>query len=176
MIATIRELYGWDPEQFKQFVIRPVVLNDKLQEKLSFDNTLNAAQRSQADTVLELVMKGDQKFEDIAKRYSEDVYSSNGGDLGFVNRGEQAKEIDEAAFTIGLNEPSALIHTKYGFHIIKVLERKTVDGQEQAHILQITIAAPSVDQFLTTKLGEYRVWLFWQQVAWDAKQGRVVSD
>lgn len=176
VMNTIRQLYGWTPEQFKQYVIRPVVINDKLQEKLSFDDQLNTTQRQQAERVLELVRKGDEKFEDLAKKYSEDVYATSGGDIGFVNRGEQAKEIDDIAFTMELNTPSDIIHTKYGFHIIKVLERKTVDSQEQAHVLQITIAAPSVDQYLTTQLATYRVWLIWPQVAWDAKQGRVIGD
>ncbi len=174
--ATIRQLYRWTPEEFKQNVVRPVVVNDKLQEKLSFDSTFNQSSRRQAERVLAIVKRDDQPFADLAKAYSEDVYGANGGDVGFISRGEQAKEIDDAAFNLVVGAVSDLVHTKYGFHILKVTEKKTADGRDQARLSQITIAAPSVDQYVTRQLQRLGVNVLWRGLRWDAKQGRTVAD
>lgn len=173
--ATIRQLYQWTPEEFKRNVIRPVVVNDKLQEKLSFDPILNQASRQQAERVLAIVKRGDQSFADLAKAYSEDVYGASGGDVGFIGRGEQAKEIDDAAFNLPVGTVSDLIHTKYGFHILKVTEKKTVDGNDQVRLSQITMAAPSVDRHVTSELRRLGVMVLWRGLRWDAQQGRVVT-
>lgn len=172
---TIRRLYNWSPEEFKQNVIRTVVAQDKLQSKLSFDDSLNTTSRQQADRVLALVKAGQQSFEDLAKAYSDDAYGAQGGDLGFVPRGSQDKVIEDAAFSLPIDSVSGLLHTKFGFHIIKVVERKTVDGQDQAHLKQIFIAAPSVDQFLTTAMAKQRVWVWLPRIAWDATHGQATA-
>ncbi len=171
--ATIRQLYGWSPEQFKQQVIRPAIIRDKLQEKLSFDASISAAAKTQAEKVLGLVKAGQETFTDLAKKYSDDVYGANGGDLGFVKQGEQTKEIDDLAFTLELNQVSDIIHTKYGYHIIKPTERKTVNGVEQVHLLQITILAPQVDDYLNTELKKTSVSVFVHGLGWDKQNSRV---
>lgn len=173
--ATIQQLYGWTPEAFKRNVIRPAVLRDKLQEKLSFDDQLSASAKAQADRVLALVRQGQLSFNDLAKTYSDDVYGAAGGDLGFVGQGEQVKEIDEVVFNLEVNQVSDLIHTKYGFHIIKPIERTTVDGREQVHLLQITILAPQVDAYLNTAVKSVGVQVWAPRLRWDRDQGRAVS-
>lgn len=172
---TIKQLYHWTPEQFKQHVLRTVVARDRIQEKLSFDAQLNAPSRQQADRVLALVTSGSQSFQDLAKKYSDDAYGASGGDLGFVTPGSQAKAIDDAAAALSVDQVSDVVHTKYGFHILKVLERKTVDGQEQTHLLQIFIAAPSVDQYLTAWLQTHQVRVWLPGLSWDEHQGQVTT-
>ncbi len=172
---TVRQLYNWSPEQFKQNVIRTVVGRDKLQEKLSFDPELSAAAQKQADRVLALVHDGQQSFEDLAKSYSDDAYGAQGGDLGFVSRGTQVQEIDDAAFSLPVGSTSQVIHTKYGFHIIKIIELITVDGQDQVHLKQIFIAAPSVDQYLTSWLKQRTVWVWLPDLKWDRLNGQATA-
>lgn len=173
--STIRQLYGWTPEQFIANVIRPAIIRDKIQEKLSFDESISGAEKKQAEEVLALLKEEKETFFDIAKKYSDDVYGTNGGDLGFVKQGEQAKEIDEAAFTVDINQLSDIIHTKYGYHIIKPLERKTVDGVDQVHLLQITILAPQVDDYLNTALKDSSVQVYVRGLGWDTASARVVK-
>jgi parvulin-like peptidyl-prolyl isomerase len=61
------------------------------------------------------------KFEDLAKKESDDVGSgSNGGDLGAFNRGQMVPEFEKAAFELKPGEVSAPIRTQFGYHIIKV--------------------------------------------------------
>ncbi|MEM4992138.1 peptidylprolyl isomerase [Priestia sp. SB1] len=64
-------------------------------------------------------------FSKLAKEYSIDTATaSNGGDLGEFKRGDMVTEFSDAAFSIKLNTISDVIKTDYGYHIIKVTERK----------------------------------------------------
>lgn len=173
--SVIRQLYNWTPEQFKQHVLWTVVARDKLQEHLSYDETLNTSSLRQANAVLDLVKAGKQSFEDIARSYSDDAHGAQGGDMGVVPRGTLVKEVDDAAFSLPLNQVSDLLHSKYGFHIIKVTQRSTDNGQDQAHIFEIFIAAPSVDQYVTARLKEEPVAFWLPGLGWDAHQGQVVA-
>ena len=89
-------------------------------------------------------------FEDAAKKYSEDPGSKElGGNLGYVPRGTFVKEFEKAAWTINLETLSPPIKTKYGYHLIEVLQRT---GQKVAlrHIL-ISVTTSEEDKSLTYK-------------------------
>ncbi len=171
---AIKDLYDWTPEQFKKYVLKVAVIREKLREKLSFDDTINAAQRQQAERVYALVKAGPAEFAELAKQYSEDVYGVSGGDLGFFAQGEHAKEIDEAAFSLDVGQVSDLVHTKFGWHILVVEEKKDVDGQDQVRARQIFIAAPSVDEYITAQLNRWGVRIWLSEFSWDKKTGQVL--
>jgi foldase protein PrsA len=64
-------------------------------------------------------------FSKLAKEYSIDTATaSKGGDLGEFKRSDMVTEFSDAAFSIKLNTISDVIKTDYGYHIIKVTERK----------------------------------------------------
>jgi len=89
-------------------------------------------------------------FEDAAKKYSEDPGSKElGGNLGYVPRGTFVKEFEKAAWTIDLETLSPPVKTKYGYHLIEVLQRT---GQKVAlrHIL-ISVTTSEEDKSLTYK-------------------------
>ena len=89
-------------------------------------------------------------FEDAAKKYSEDPGSKElGGSLGYVPRGTFVKEFEKAAWTIDLETLSPPVKTKYGYHLIEVLQRT---GQKVAlrHIL-ISVTTSEEDKNLTYK-------------------------
>jgi len=66
-----------------------------------------------------------ENFETLAKQYSEDPGSkSNGGLYRDIRRGDMVKPFEEAAFTVPVGQISDIIETQYGFHILKVIERK----------------------------------------------------
>jgi peptidyl-prolyl cis-trans isomerase SurA len=63
-------------------------------------------------------------FNILAMLYSEDPGSaSNGGELGFMMRGELEKPYADAAFSLTKNTVSKIIETKFGYHIIQLIER-----------------------------------------------------
>jgi len=68
-------------------------------------------------------------FGDMAKKYSEDATAANGGDIGWIVRGQTVKEFEEAAFSMKPGQVSDLIKTAYGIHILKVLDKQSAHLQ-----------------------------------------------
>lgn len=99
--------------------------------------------RSKAEDVLKRVRAGED-FAKLAKEFSTDPGSKDkGGDLGWFGHGQMVPEFEQAAFALKPGQVSDLVQTKFGYHIIKVDERKieTKDGkpEEQIHARHILI-------------------------------------
>ncbi len=71
----------------------------------------------------EALTKGED-FAEVAKRFSEGPSAPKGGDLGFFGRGQMVKPFEDKAFAMKPNEVSEPVRTRFGFHIIQVLEKR----------------------------------------------------
>jgi peptidyl-prolyl cis-trans isomerase C len=82
-----------------------------------------------AEEVHEKAKRGDD-FKALASEFSEDSSSAVGGDLGWVKKGQMIKPFEKVAFA--LQEPGdvgSLVKTKYGYHVIKLFEKKAARQQ-----------------------------------------------
>ena len=113
--------------------------------------TAKAGEKSRQDAmsrikeIQRLVRDDPSKFSELAKEYSEDPGSAtNGGDLGFVPRSTFVREFAEAASKLEPGEISDIVETQFGFHIIKLLEKRG-DKIHTQHIL-VTIKPSQQDE------------------------------
>ena len=78
----------------------------------------------EADNI-EKQLKEGKDFAELANQFSIDPGSNKtGGELGFFAKGVMVKEFEEAAFKLNINEVSNPIQTQFGYHIIKVVDKK----------------------------------------------------
>lgn len=73
------------------------------------------------------VEAGEVQFEKLARDFSEDGSAPEGGDLGWVGAGGFVPEFEEAMNALPINGLSSPVQTRFGLHLIQVLERRTVD-------------------------------------------------
>ncbi len=96
---------------------------------LNLEGRDEAEVRAQAEALLAQV-RGGADFAALAREHSQDVASaSRGGDLDFFGRGRMVPEFEAVAFSLEPGQVSDLVRTAYGFHIIKVTDKKAGDVQ-----------------------------------------------
>lgn len=77
-----------------------------------------------AKGILEKIRKGDD-FQALASEYSQDPGSkTRGGDLGFFGRGRMVRAFEDVAFSLEPGEVSDIVETNFGYHVIRVEERR----------------------------------------------------
>ena len=75
------------------------------------------------DLYNEIVNDG-KSFEEIAQAKSLCPSGQNGGDLGFFGKGMMVKPFEDAAFDLGIGEISKPVETQFGWHLIKLVDKK----------------------------------------------------
>lgn len=89
-----------------------------------------------AEMVLELVKAGDMTFEELVTEYSEDPGSVNNGGTYTFYKGMMAKEFEDAAFNMEIDEVSELVQTQFGYHIIKKLDHIKASEEDIQNVME----------------------------------------
>jgi peptidyl-prolyl cis-trans isomerase C len=92
------------------------------------------ATRDEATQLREKLRKNPQTFAEVARKSSIAPEGRNGGDLGYIGRGTGFPEVFDACFTMPLNVISDVTPSPYGFHLFKVVDKKSAQRRtfEQA--------------------------------------------
>jgi len=99
------------------------------------------AQRRTEDLLKQL--RAGAKFEDLARKYSEDPGSAKeGGSLGWIGKGRTVPEFEKAAFSLPKGQISDLVKSSYGFHIIRV------DDRQDAHMKTLDEVKDQIEPIL----------------------------
>lgn len=109
--------------------------------------------RARIDSVKMLLQQG-RNFEELAAIYSDDQGSKDkGGDLNYFGRRQMVQEFDEAVFNLQLGQVSDPVRTNYGYHIIKLTEKKPYptfeeDKEELKRLYKQTRYNPEYDAYV----------------------------
>jgi peptidyl-prolyl cis-trans isomerase SurA len=97
------------------------------------DAVTNSQQAKQKlEDIRTRIINGDD-FAELAKQYSDDTGSGGlGGDLGWFGKGMMVKEFQEVLDNTDINEISEVFRSPFGWHIVQVLGRRTVDETEES--------------------------------------------
>ena len=115
---SIEEYYNNNKKQFQ--VDRQIEASQIL---IKTNNKEESAAKEKINSIKEKINNG-ENFADMAKEHSEGPYSDKGGSLGFITKGQISEEFDKVAFNLSKGEVSSPVKTKYGYHLIKVHDKK----------------------------------------------------
>jgi foldase protein PrsA len=159
--SILTEKFGWSVDEFKHRVYISLLgqaLEESKIEQVSarhilFTTTADMTEeqknavKTKAQGVLDRIKNGDS-FEDLAKEFSEDPGSKEtGGDLGFFARGVMTPDFETPAFALAKGQVSDLVQTSYGWHIIKVEDKK---GEVKG----------SFNDWMEEQKKDMRIWVF----------------
>ena len=129
-----RDSIGKKPEELKMAHILIAFEPDTVQLRRA---------RVRADSLRDLIVKQKQPFDQVAQQFSDDPSSRVGGDLGTFGRGDMVAEFEDVAFKLKPMEISMPVRTRFGYHIIQVLEHfgKTDSTAERVHARHVMVQA-----------------------------------
>ncbi|HEX6046110.1 MAG TPA: peptidylprolyl isomerase [Pyrinomonadaceae bacterium] len=111
---------------------------------------VDKANRAKAEEVLKRA-RGGEDFGKLAAEFGSDGTKDKGGDLGWFGHGQMDPDFEKATYALKPGEISDIVQTRFGFHIIKLEERKTEtkDGktEEKVHARHILIADQNANPF-----------------------------
>jgi peptidyl-prolyl cis-trans isomerase D len=120
--AELKQYYGQHVAEY-QVPDRVKVSHILLKTEGKTPEEIATLEKTARDVVAKI--KAGADFAEMAKKYSEDSSAANGGEIGWIVRGQTVKEFEDTAFAMKPGQVSDLIKTTYGFHIVKVLDRQT---------------------------------------------------
>jgi parvulin-like peptidyl-prolyl isomerase len=100
------------------------------------------ATRRKAEAARARCLTGEEDFTSIARELSEGPSAPNGGDLGWVNRGQLVSPLSEAIFALQPGDISPVVQTRFGFHVATITDRRPAER------ISLEEASPQIEAFL----------------------------
>lgn len=171
--SNVEELpeFKKEMEQWKKNTIQKYFLKDQVKNKVPEDKVKEeyekqvAALKDQEEvkvrhilvkeeneikSVLKELDKKGKNFEEVAKKHSIDNSKASGGELGYIRKGQTTGEFEKTAFSTKVGTISAPFKTDFGWHILKVEERRKVKVppfEEQKPIIAHQMEEKAVQEY-----------------------------
>ncbi|MHC4624125.1 MAG: peptidylprolyl isomerase [Planctomycetota bacterium] len=145
---AVSKFYNENKEQFKspeQVRVAHIVkhIGGQADEASAHASIIKAQQELKNDTV----------FENVVARYSD--CPDNGGDLGYITRGQMVEEFEDVVFNLAVGQTSNVFRTRFGFHIAALYDRKPAVIQPLQQVkdqivgqLKEQMRSTAIDRFL----------------------------
>ncbi len=172
LMSELARLYGWTLDDFKQKVVKPELYSEKLTEAFASE-TDTSAQEAKIKSLYDRVTAKKEDFAKVAKESSEGQSAENSGDLGWSTKDQLVTEIADKAFSMNPGEISQVISSPLGFHIIKLEEKKSDNGQDLVHLRQIFVKIPTFADWLKGEMKKYNVRVFLRDYQWNSDTAQV---
>ncbi len=165
----LKDLYNWTKEDLKEQVLYYYLLRDKLQQSLIADENLaeNINAENKIKEVFDKLTNEEDTFENLAKEYGEDATASQGGYLGFFKKGEMVSGFEQAAFALEAGQVSEIVETEFGYHIIKVIDRRGEGDDLEVEASHILIKTVDLDEYINKMIKDSRIYIFVKGIKWD---------
>lgn len=120
----VKEFYEKIPTDSLPYLASEVEISEIIMQP-AVNNTEAKISKDLLTEIKRKVLSEEETFEDMARKYSSDPGSgANGGDLGWSKRGAFVTEFEAAAYDLDINEISDIVETQFGYHIIKLIDRR----------------------------------------------------
>lgn len=127
--ALLAQTYASEQDRFAQPRVRHILVRmqgSQVALRKGMPDLSESQARAKAEGLLSRLSQG-ADFAKLAKSESDDLGSNDkGGDIGFVPKGATSANFEAAAYSLPIGQLSKLVQTEYGFHILRVEERKAL--------------------------------------------------
>ncbi len=114
---------------------------DQFKEPTIRASHILVATEEEANELVKALEEG-TSFEELAAEKSSCPSSARGGDLGEFGRGQMVPEFEQVAFELEVGQVSGIVPTQFGFHVIKLTDKKEV--------VPFDVVKPQIQQFMTS--------------------------
>ena len=118
---------------------------------------------AQAESIRQRLIEKNEDFAVIARAESDCPSKAKGGNIGVVTRGSTVKPFENAVFTRKVGEIGPVVKTKFGYHIVQVM------NHQKASMVSLAEAKPSISEYLVSKQKEEKLKVYLDSLKSKAK-------
>lgn len=152
-----KNYYDKNKDEFFKVRASHILISNTDDEGNAVSDEQKKKNKEEAEKILKQAKEG-VDFAQLAKEYSADSSSENGGDLDFFSKGQMVEAFEEATFSLKSGEIySEVVETDYGYHIIKKTDEKYEDFDTIKEELVYTLGYEKQSNILDNLIEKYNV-------------------
>lgn len=152
-----KNYYDKNKDEFLQIRASHILIQTKDEEGNALSEEDKEKSKKKAQEILDRIKSGED-FAALAKEYSQDSSSANGGDLDFFGKGQMVEPFEKAAYALKTGEVSnELVETDFGYHIIKKTDEQYDEFENVKEDLKYKLSYEKQENLITDLMEKYNV-------------------